>query len=65
MHVVGMQVSAVAYLRNLTSAPRDMSNGAAQQLRASCDAFLQQAYDFPEPDMIEKIRSRFTRRQSC
>lgn len=45
---VAIQVAAVAYFRNLATAPRDMSAAAVTQLRRACDEVLQAAYVFPE-----------------
>lgn len=45
---VAIQVAALAYFRNLASAPRDMSAAAVTQLRQACDEVIQAAYVFPE-----------------
>ena len=39
-----LQVAMLAYFRNLGSAPRDMSAGAIQELRAACDTVMQRSY---------------------
>jgi hypothetical protein len=46
---VAIQVAALAYFRNLASAPRDMTAPAVEQLRRACDCVIQAAYEFPEP----------------
>jgi hypothetical protein len=60
-----IQVAAVAYLRNLVSAPRDMSMGAAVQLRAACDEFLQCAYEFPEPAVVAAFKNASLKREAA
>ncbi len=36
--------AAIAFFRNRTSSPRDMSASAAEQLRAACDVLLLDVY---------------------
>jgi glutathione S-transferase len=36
--------AALAFFRNRVSAPRDVSAGAAERLRAACDAVLRDIY---------------------
>jgi hypothetical protein len=51
---VAIQVAALAYFRNLASAPRDMTAAAVAQMRCACDEVIKVAYEFPEASLLPR-----------